>query len=149
MQITAAIFERGGGAAHHGDESLEEVGDGVTVPGGGHDHPNTANMMQSGCPRRQLMMMSIHGQHGENLAATEANTAIDDPDAAIGKGGRLQRQAPTGAGRVHAHDGEPDDQLMMVWGHAALRTPTQPASKAKTREAALELRQAQTPSKPV
>ncbi len=111
MQITAAIFEIGGGAAHHGDESLEEVGDGVTVPGGGHDHPNTANMMQSGCPRRQLMMMSIHGQHGENLAATEANTAIDDPDAAIGKGGRLQRQAPTGAGRVHAHDGEPDDPI--------------------------------------
>jgi len=32
MQITATIFEIGGGAAHDGDESLQEVGDGVAVP---------------------------------------------------------------------------------------------------------------------
>ena len=79
MQITATIFEIGGGAAHDGDESLQEVGDGVAVPGDGHGHANAANMVQGRRPRRQLMMVSIQSQHGENLAATEANTAIDDP----------------------------------------------------------------------
>ena len=57
------------------------------------------------------MMVSIESQHGENLAATQANTDIDHPDEAIGKGSRLQRQAPEGAGRVHAHDGKPDDPI--------------------------------------
>jgi hypothetical protein len=59
MQITAAIFEIGGGAAHHGDESLEEVGDSVAVPGGSHGHAHAANMVQSRCPRLELMMVSL------------------------------------------------------------------------------------------
>jgi hypothetical protein len=39
-------LEIGGGAAHDGDESLEELGDGVAVPGGGHGHAHTANVVQ-------------------------------------------------------------------------------------------------------
>jgi hypothetical protein len=57
------------------------------------------------------MVVSMQSQHGENLAATQANTEIDDPDEVIAKGGRLQRQTPTGAGRVHAHDGKPGDPI--------------------------------------
>ena len=78
-------------------------------------------MVQGRRPRRQLMMVSIQSQHGENLAATEANTAIDDPDEAIGKGSRLQGQAPTGAGRVHAHAGKPDDPINDRLGARRLR----------------------------
>jgi len=47
-------------------------------------------MAQGGRPGLSLMVMSIQGQHRENLAATQANTAIDHPDEAIRKGGRLQ-----------------------------------------------------------
>jgi hypothetical protein len=57
----------------------------------GHGNAHAANLVQGGRPWRQLMMVSIESQHGENLAATKANTDIDNPDEAIAKGSRLQR----------------------------------------------------------
>ena len=118
MSIAPTVLEIGDGAPHGGDESLQEVGDGVAIPGGGHRHSNTANMAQGGRPGLSLMVMSIQGQHRENLAATQANTAIDHPDEAIRKGGRLQGEAPTGAGRVHAHNRKADapiDDGLRTW----------------------------------
>jgi len=60
------------------------------------------------------MMMGIQGQHSDNLARTQPDADINHPDEAVGKGGLIQGQAPQSAGRVDAHDGEPDHQLMMV-----------------------------------
>ena len=98
MQIAAVVFEIGGGATHGGDESLEEVGNGITVPGGGHGNPDTVDLAQSGRLGLTLMVMGIEGQHGKNLARSQANADIDHPNEPIAKGGTVQRQAPQGTG---------------------------------------------------
>src|SRR5712692_12114461 len=58
-----------------------------------------------------MMVMDINGQDGQDFTHAQANTAIDHPDEAVGKGGLAQREAPKGAGRVETHDGEPDDPM--------------------------------------
>jgi hypothetical protein len=57
------------------------------------------------------MMMGIQGQHSDNLARTQPDADINHPDEAVGKGGLIQGQAPQSAGRVDAHDGEPDHPI--------------------------------------
>src|SRR5712692_3831670 len=58
-----------------------------------------------------MMVMDINGQDGQDFTCAQANTAIDHPDEAVGKGGLAQREAPKGAGRVETHDGEPEDPI--------------------------------------
>ena len=111
MQIAAVVFEIGGGAAHGAMSRLSNSAMVSPVQEVGHRHADTVDMAQSGGPGLKLMMMGIQGQHGENLARAQANTDIDHPDEAIGKGGLVQGQAPQGTGRVDAHDGEPDHPI--------------------------------------
>ena len=98
MPIAAVVFERGGGATHGGDESLEEVGHGIPVPGGSHGNPDTVDLAPSGRLGRKLMVMGIDGQHGKHLARSQANADIDHPNEPMAKGGTVQRQAPPGTG---------------------------------------------------
>ncbi len=50
------------------------------------------------------MVMGVYGQNGQNLARTQANTDIDQPDQAVRKGSLAQRQALKQAGRLAADD---------------------------------------------
>jgi len=76
-----------------------------------HRHPDAVGVEQGGGARFPLMVMGIEGHHGENLAGAQANAEIDHPDEATGKGGRIERQAPPGTGRVEAHEGESDHPM--------------------------------------
>ena len=59
MEIAAAVFQIGGGAAHGGDEPPEQRGNPFPRPGIGHSHTDTVHMMQRGCAGLTLMMMGI------------------------------------------------------------------------------------------
>jgi hypothetical protein len=111
MSIAPTVLARGDGAPHGGDESLQEVGDGVAMPGGGHRHSPTAHLAPGGRPGLSLRGMSLPGHHRAQRAAPQAKTAIDHPDEARRQGGRLQGEAPTGAGRVQAHNRQADDPI--------------------------------------
>jgi hypothetical protein len=59
MEIAAAVFEVGSGATHLGDESFEQLGNRFPRPGIAHRHAHTVDMVQSGSPPDELMMMGI------------------------------------------------------------------------------------------
>ena len=111
MEITAPVFEVGGGAAHLRDEALEDLSNRFARPGVCHTDPNTVGPQQREGAGSEVMVMGINSQDGQDFTRAQANTAIDHPDEAVGKGGLAQREAPKGAGRVEAHDGESDDSI--------------------------------------
>src|SRR6266446_5151061 len=139
MPVAAVVFEIGGGATHGDDASREEVGNGITVPGGGHGNPETVDLAQRGRLGLTLMVMGIEGQHGKHLARSQANADIDHPNEPLAKGGTVQRQAP----RVRAESRRTMvsriTQLMMVCGHGACWMPRARARSVKTRETARKL----------
>ena len=104
LQLTATVFEVGSWAAHLGDEALEQLGNRFAGPGIGHADPNTVDMLQREGAGRELMVMGITGQNGQYLARAQANTDVDHPDEAIGKGRLAQGQALECAGRFDADD---------------------------------------------
>src|SRR5712691_4952577 len=90
MQITAAVFEVGGRAAHHRDEAPEQIGNRVARPGGGHRYPDTADTVYREGTGSEVMVMGVKGQHGQNLAGAQANADIDHPNEAVTKGAWLR-----------------------------------------------------------
>ena len=111
MQFAASVFEIGGWAAHPGDQAPEQLGNRVARPGIGHRYPDAAGVLQRRGPWREVMVMGIDGQHGENLARAQANADIDHPDQTVGKGSLAHRQAPQLAGSVKADDGQSDHPM--------------------------------------
>jgi hypothetical protein len=111
MEFTAPVFEGGGGAAHLSDEALEDLGHRFARPGVCHTDPQTMDPREREGAGSALRVMGLNGQDGHDFPWAQANTAIDPPEEAGGKGGLAQREAPKGAGRVETHDGEPDDPL--------------------------------------
>ena len=107
MQLTAIVFEIGGGTPHLGDQPLEQLGNRFPCPRIGHRHPDTVDVAQSGAPDSP-MMMGIQGQHGHDLARAQANTDIDHPDQPLVKAGT---RCPRWSGRVDAHDGESEHPI--------------------------------------
>ena len=67
-QLTPAIFERGRGSAHHGDEALEKLGNRLTRPARGHRDADTTGTMERGGTSGKLMVMGVEGQDGPYLA---------------------------------------------------------------------------------
>src|SRR5712691_4032310 len=80
MQLAAAVFEVGGRAAHHRYEAPEQLSNRVARPGGGYRYPYTADTVDRESTGSALMVMGVKGQHGQNLAGTQANADIDHPD---------------------------------------------------------------------
>src|SRR6266849_5453119 len=111
MQITAAVFEVGGRAAHHRDEAPEQVGNRVARPGGGYRYPDTADTVDREGTGSALMVMGVKGQHGQHLAGAQAHAEIDHPNEAVPKGGWAQ-------------------------GHGAFWMPRAKARRLRTRETA-------------
>src|SRR5713101_8244737 len=106
MQITAAVFEGGGRAAHHRDEAPEQVGNRVARPGGGHRYPDTADTVYRESTGSELMVMGVTGQHGQNLAGAHANAEIDHPHEAVTQEGLAQGHASEHASGVDADECE-------------------------------------------
>jgi hypothetical protein len=90
VQLTAAVFEVGGGAAHLSDEALEHLGNRVARPGVGHTDPDAVDVMQREGVWSELMVMGIHSQNGSYFTCAQAYTDIDHPDEAVGKGSLAQ-----------------------------------------------------------
>src|SRR5712671_3248924 len=134
MEIAPAVFEGGSRATHLGDESFEQLGNRVPRPGIAHRYAHTVDMAQSGSPLNELMMMGIQGQHSANLARAQADAASDHPEQALGKGGRLQGQAPHGPGRVDADEGEADHPMDDGWragGFLETQSPREQSQDAR------------------
>ena len=68
-------------------------------------------MLQREGTWRELMVMGITGQDGQHLARAQANTDVEHPDQAIGKGRLAQGQALERTGRFDAHDAESHDPI--------------------------------------
>src|SRR5919201_5140909 len=68
VELTAPVFEVGCWAAHLGDEALEQLGNGVAAPGGGHADPNTVDAVEREGPWGELVMLGLAGQDGQHLA---------------------------------------------------------------------------------
>ena len=83
---------------------LEQLGNGFARPGIRHADPNTVDMLQREGAWSELMVLGITGQDGQYLARAQANTDVDHPDQAIGKGRLAQGQALEAAGRFDADD---------------------------------------------
>jgi len=91
MELTAPVFEVGGGAAHLSDEALEALGNRFARPGVCHTDPNTVDLRQREGARSEEMVMGINGQDGQDFPRAQASTAIDQPDETVGKGSLAQR----------------------------------------------------------
>src|SRR5712692_4116507 len=111
MELTAPVFEVGGGAAHLSDEALEDLGNRFARPGVCHTDPNTVDPRQREGAGSALMVLGINGQDGQDFTQAQATTAIDHPYDAVVTGFLAQMAAPKGAGRVETHDGEPADPI--------------------------------------
>jgi len=144
MERTAPVFEGGSGAAHLRDEALEDLSNRFARPGVCHTDPNTVGSQQRGGAGSVLMVMGIKSQDRQDFPRAQANTAIEHPEEAVGKGGLPQRDAPQGAGRVEAHDGESDDPIDHslrarrfgdAQGHGQESEDTRDGAKANTSDA--------------
>ena len=80
------------------------------------------------------MVMGIPGQDGQHFTRAQANADIDHPDEAIGKGGLAEGEAPKGAGRLEAHDREPDhpiDDGVRAWCFLDAKNPREETQDAR------------------
>lgn len=111
MPFTATVLEVGGWTAHLSDEALEDLGNRFARPGVCHTDPDTVDMVEREGTGREVMVMGIEGQNGQQFPRAQANTDIEPPDEAVGKGRLAQGEAPQGAGRVDADQGEADDPM--------------------------------------
>jgi hypothetical protein len=60
---------------------------------------------------REVMVRGITGSDGQYLARTQAQTEVEQPDQAVGKGRLAQRQALEAAGRFNPDDAESHDPI--------------------------------------
>src|SRR2546428_3491227 len=111
LEFAAPVFEVGRWAAYLGDEALEQLGNGFAGPGGGHADPNTVDTVEREGTWSALVVMGITGQDGQNLACAQANTDVDHPDKAVGKGRRAQGQPLKRTDRFDADDAESHDPI--------------------------------------
>jgi hypothetical protein len=64
VQLTAPVFEVGGGAPHHRDEALEDFSNRFAGPTRRHIDPNAVDLRQRERPGSQVMVMGFNGQDG-------------------------------------------------------------------------------------
>ena len=128
VERAAPVFEGGRWAAHLGDEALEQRGNRVAGPGGGHAAPTPVDTLQREGTRRALVVMGLTGQDGPHLACAQAKTEGKHPDQAVGTGRLAQGHALERTGRFDAHDAEsshPIDDGLRAWRFRAAQSPRQ------------------------
>ena len=74
-----------------------------------------------------LVGMGITGQDGQKLACAQANTDVDHPEKAVGKGRLAQGQPLERTGRFDADDAEPHDPIddgLRAWRFLDAKSPS-------------------------
>ena len=103
FELAAPVFEGGRGAAHHRDDTLEQVCQAFTAPGGRYGDRDTAHVVKARGTTGEWVVVGIEGQHTEQLARAECDAGINHPDQPIGKGDQVPGSALKPLDRLHAH----------------------------------------------
>jgi hypothetical protein len=107
----APVFEQGNGSSQGTHEPLQHVGNAVARPRLGHRHGSRMHMVETRGAGVPVVMPSVEGQHGEELAGAKRDGDIDDPEEAIGEGVRTQGNFGHGGRLLESSDREPGDPV--------------------------------------